>query len=205
MLTKEYTLLELFVKEPWKKLTFKQVKTLSKQKSDNYVHTRLKKLVKEEILKEERVGNNILYKVNNNVNSLNMLGFVAEFIALKDKHIPRKNIEKIANKIKTPYFTLIITGSYAKKQHKQTSDLDIVIICDYKQNPDQILSQIKTEAEMMIPEIHPHVFTQAQFYEMLTNKEENYGKETARHNLIITGAKQYLSIMMEAINHGFDG
>ena len=57
----------------------------------------------------------------------------------------------------------------------------------------------------MIPEFHPYVFTQAQFYEMLTNKEENYGKEIARKNLIITGGKEYYLIVLEAIRHGFNG
>lgn len=49
------------------------------------------------------------------------------------------------------------------------------------------------------------MFTRSQFYEMLTNKEENYGKETARNNLIVTGAKQYYDTLMEAIQNGFNG
>jgi len=44
-----------------------------------------------------------------------------------------------------------------------------------------------------------------EFYEMLINKEENYGKEIARNNLIITGGKEYYAILQEAIEHGFRG
>ena len=57
----------------------------------------------------------------------------------------------------------------------------------------------------MIPEVHPYVFTQEQFYQMLTTKEENYGKEIARNNLIITGGKAYYLMLSEAIEHGFNG
>ena len=83
--------------------------------------------------------------------------------------------------------------------------MDIVLICDNKQDPNSILSQIRFESELSIPEVHPYVFTQDQFYQMLTNKEANYGKEIVRSNLIITGGKVYYSIILEAIEHGFNG
>lgn len=205
MLTKEYKILETFTIKPWKSLTFKQVKNLSKNKSDNYVHKTLKRFVKGGILKEQKVGNNILYSINNSILALNTVGYLAEYKSNKAIHLPHKNIQKIINKIKTSFYTLLITGSYAKKQQKITSDIDIVIICDDNQKPNTILSQIKLEAELMVPEVHPYVFTQSQFYEMLINKEENYGKEIARNNSIITGGKQYYTILMEAIKNGFDG
>jgi len=205
MLTKGYTILETFIRETWKSFTFKQVKKLSKNKSDNYVHKTLKRFVKENILREQKVGNNILYSISNSINSLNTIGFITEYKSNTSKHLPHKNIQKIIDKIKTSFYSLIITGSYAKKKQQATSDIDIVIICDDNQKPNAILSQIKFESELMTPEVHPYVFTQSQFYEMLINKEENYGKEIARNNLIITGGKQYYSILMEAIENGFNG
>lgn len=205
MLTKQYTILEVFAKKPWKSLTFKQVKKLSNNKSDNYVHKTLKEFVKEGILKQQKVGNNILYSINNSNFALNTIGFISEFKANKAAHLPHKNIQKIINKLKISFYALLITGSYAKKQQKPTSDIDIVIICDDKQKPNSILSQIKVESELMTPEVHPYVFTQPQFYEMLINKEENYGKEIARNNLIIAGGKQYYEILMGAMKNGFDG
>jgi len=203
LLNKEYTILEPFTREVWKGLTFKQVKNLSKNKSDNYVHKTLKKLVKANILKEKKIGNIIIYSIGNNTQAMNITGFVAEYKANTAKHMPKT--QKITNKIKTPYYSFIITGSYAKNKQNKDSDLDIVIICDDERDPKTILAEIKLESELSIPQIHPYVFTKSQFYEMLTNKEENYGKETARNNLIITGAKQYYHILMEAIQNGFNG
>ncbi|MEW5896193.1 MAG: nucleotidyltransferase domain-containing protein [Nanoarchaeota archaeon] len=205
MLTKEYTLLEPFAKEAWKKFTFKEVKKLSRNKSDNYVHTSLKRFVTSGILQEQKVGNNLTYSLIKNISSLNTIGFVVEYHANRAKHLPHKNIQKIINKLKIAFYVFIVTGSYAKAKQKETSDLDVVIICDSKQEPNAIVSQIKLESELMIPEVHPYVFTQEQFYQMLTTKEENYGKEIARNNLIITGGKAYYLILIEAIEHGFNG
>ena len=205
MLNKEYTILEPFAKEAWKKFTFKEIKKLSCNKSDNYVHTTLKRFVASEVLQEQKIGNNIVYSLKQNVSSLNTIGFVAEYEASIAKHLPHKVIQKIIQKLKTSFYIFIVTGSYAKGKQKENSDLDIVLICDNKQDPNSILSQIRFESELSIPEVHPYVFTQDQFYQMLTNKEANYGKEIVRSNLIITGGKVYYSIILEAIEHGFNG
>lgn len=205
MLTKEHTILEPFAKEAWKKFTFKEIKKLSKNKSDNYVHTALKRFVALGTLQEQRVGNNIVYFPTRRISSLNTMGFIAEHKANSTKYLPCANIQKLINKLKTAFYVFIVTGSYAKASQKETSDLDIVIICDNKQAPNALLAQIKLEAELMAPEVHPYVFTQEQFYQMLITKEENYGKEIARSNLIVCGGKIYYSILMEAIDHGFNG
>jgi predicted nucleotidyltransferase len=205
MLTKEYTILEPFTRALWRPLTFKEVKRLSNNKSDNYVHTSLKDLVRSGILKEKRIGNNVLYSLSDNNFALETAGYIAQHKAHISKHIPNENIKKIMAKVKTAFYSLIITGSYASNRHKKTSDLDLVIICDDNQKPDNILSEIMTESELMVPEVHPYVFTQSQLFEMLIDKEENYGKEVVRNNLVITGGKQFYSIIMGAINNGFNG
>lgn len=205
MLTKKYRIIEVFTREPWKALTFKQVKNLSKNKSDHYVHKSLKDLVKDDILKEERVGNNILYSVKNSVHSLNTIGYITEYRTNTAKYLPDKNLKKLIKKLKTSFYSFIITGSYAKKQQKEDSDMDIVIICDDAQKPGKVLAQIRLASELMMPEVHPYIFRESEFYEMLTNKEENYGKEIAKNNLILTGAKQYYTILMKAIENGFKG
>lgn len=203
MLTKEYTIIEPFTREPWKSLTFRQVKDLSGNRSDNYVHTTLKKFVNEGILDENRVGNLILYSLSKDIFALNTAGYVLEYKANQAKHLPHKNIQKLLSKIRTPFYSFIITGSYARKKQKRASDLDVVIICDDKQKPDKILSQIKLESELMTPEVHPYIFTRSEFLQMLLSKEENYGKEVVKNNLVITGAKQFYDIIFEAVEDGF--
>ncbi|MBN1645362.1 nucleotidyltransferase domain-containing protein [Candidatus Woesearchaeota archaeon] len=205
MLTKQHKIIEAFAGAPWKPLTFKKIKEISKNKSDNYVHATLKEFVKKNIITQEKIGNSIIYSINNNTHALNTIGYVLENKANSLAYLPHKNLNKIIQKIKTSFYSLIITGSYAKKTQKPDSDIDIVILCDDTHNPAKILSEIRMESKMMQPEIHPYVFSESQFYEMLTNKKENYGKEIAKNNLIITGAKQYYAILIRAIENGFKG
>jgi predicted nucleotidyltransferase len=162
-------------------------------------------LVKAGILKEEKVGNNVIYSVADNIFALNTLGFFAEHKAHDTSHLPHKSIQKIAAKIRSPFYSLLITGSYAKAKQKATSDVDLVILCESKSSSAAILSQIKLESELAIPEIHLQIFTWEDFYIMLTNNEENFGKGVARNNLIITGGKPYYAVLLEAIKHGFAG
>lgn len=205
MLTKQHKIIEAFTSTPWSPLTFKQIKEITKNKSDNYVHATLKEFVKNKILKQEKIGNNIIYSINNNTHALNTIGYVSENKANTSAHLPHKDLKKITQKIKTSFYSLIITGSYAKNKQIKKSDIDAVIICDNEANPKKIYAELKLCCEMSASQIHLYVFKEEEFYKMLINKEANYGKETAKNNLIITGAKQYYSILIRAIENGFKG
>src|SRR3989344_9278323 len=100
MLTKERTILEPFAREPWKIFTFKEIKKLSHNSSDNYVHTTLKRFVASRILQEQKIGNNVVYYVTGDVFSLTTIGFVVEYTANTAHPLPHKNIQKIINKLK---------------------------------------------------------------------------------------------------------
>lgn len=205
MLKKRSKILNIFGGKPWKQFTLREIKTLIKSKSESYTYNSLKQFVKEKVLTEERIGNVILYSINKTPKTAVNLALISEYEAWNKKHIPYKPLTKIISKIPTSFFTFIITGSYVKKQQKKDSDIDIVIICDNDVQPKKIYAELRHECEMSIPEIHLYVFTESQFYEMLTNKEENYGKEITKNNLILSGAESYYRIIIEAIRNGFKG
>lgn len=205
MLKKEYELIVPFVKRPWKKYTFREIKKLCKKTSESYVYNALKKDVKEGVLSEEKIGNGILYSLNlSNAKAQVYAGFISEHDAWNTKHLPFDAIKKIMEKIPTSYFTLIITGSYAKNIQKENSDVDIVVIVDNKVETKSILAQIHYTCELSIPQVHPYVFKKSDFLEMLLNNEANYGKEISMNNLIVYGGEEYYNIMHEAIKNGFD-
>lgn len=195
-----------FIIEPWKNLTYSDIKRITKKKSKGYIYDALKRLKKERIIITEKVGKSILYSINlPSTSAQNYAGFLHEYSSWSQKNIPLQIIEKIRNKIPTNFFILLVTGSYAKRTQTKSSDLDIVIICDDNTEPKKIMAQINYESEMSIPKVHPHVFTKRQFLEMLLDDEENYGKETVRNVLILYGGSQYYAILNEAIKHGFKG
>jgi hypothetical protein len=206
ILKEQYHIDSAFLKEPWKKLTYSEIQKITKNRSKGYIYSALKRLEKEKIIVTEKVGKSILYILNlSSVSAQSYMGFLHEYISWNQKQIPLQIIENIRNKIPTKFFILLLTGSYAKKTQNKESDLDIAVICDDKVNPKSIYAQISHESETSIPPVHPYVFTSKQFLDMLLDEEENYSKESVRHNLIFYGGSQYYAIINEAIKHGFRG
>lgn len=206
ILKEEYAIGAAFLAQPWKKLTYRDIKALSGKKSKGYVYNALSHLMHAGIISTEQVGKSILYSLNlDSLKARSYLGFLKEYISWNEKHIPNKIIENISSKISTKFFIFLVTGSYAKKTQTKKSDLDIIIICDDSFDPKSIYAQISHESETSIPIVHPYVFTKKQFLDMLLDDKENYGKEASRHNSIFCGASEYYSTLNEAIKHGFRG
>lgn len=206
MLKKEHEIIGVFAKTPWKSFTFKEIKKMTGKKSESYVYDALKKFVKLGLLNEEKAGNVVLYHLNlASLKARTYAGFVAEYIAWSQKHIPYNDMEKISKDIPTEFFVLIITGSYANKTHRRDSDLDMAIICDDLMDPKRIQAEISQECKLNIPPVHLYVFRKKEFLEMLTNKEVNYGKEITKNNFILSGGKEYYGIISEAMQNGFNG
>ncbi len=206
ILKEQYLIDSAFLKEPWKKLTYSEIQKITKKRSKGYIYSALKRLEEERIILTEKVGKSVLYTLNlSSISAQSYIGFLNEYISWNQEHIPLQIIENIRNKIPTKFFILLLTGSYAKKTQNKNSDLDLVIICDDKVDPGSILAQVSYEGETSIPVIHPYVFTNKEFLDMLSDEGENYGKETVRHNFIFYGGSQYYAIINEAIKHGFRG
>ncbi len=204
MLKKEHEVLLQFTKAPWKKLTFKDVKRLSGKKSESYVYNVLKGYVKQGILQEEKAGNVVLYRLDlKSLKTQMYASIVAEYAAWNKRRIPFNNLEKLASKIPTTFYTLIVTGSYAKGMQKEDSDIDMVVIIDDAAKPKRVYAELRMECELSIPPVHLYVFKGSEFLAMLLNKEANYGKEIAKNNLLFFGAEYYYKIMGEAIENGF--
>lgn len=204
--TEEYAVGAAFLATPWKKLTIKEIQKISKKKSRSYVYRALDKLEKENFIEKETVGKSILYRLNlSSTSAQSYAGFLHESESWNQKQIPLQIIENIRNKIPTPFFILLVTGSYAKKKQTKDSDLDLIVICDDAVDPQKINAEIAHESSMSIPSVHQFVFTKKQFLEMLFDDENNYGKEAARYNFIFYGGAQYYALMNEAVKHGFRG
>ena len=205
LIKKELSFLKPFIKEPWREFTLSKIKKISGNRSHHYVFEALKKFVQLEILKEKKEGNTNIYSVNYETHqSISYIGFVESLMREEKTNIPYRNISKLTEKLKSPFYTLLIGGSYAAGKQKPTSDLDIAIIIPNTASKKPYQTAQK-EGELMIPEIHSFVFTQDEFYLMLTNNEFNYGKELARKHILVYGAEPYYKILFEAMKHGFKG
>jgi len=193
-----------FIKEPWKEFTLSEIKTLTKNKSHHYVYEALEKYSKLDVLCTEKRGNTNSYKLNEKTDVLDY--FVMTELSVKENstHLPIQAINQIQKKIKDALYILIVTGSYAEKKQKTGSDLDIAIIIPNEKNKKSFEIALK-EGELTIPEVHGFVFTEEEFYQMLINKEFNYGKECAKKHIIIHGIEPYYQILLRGLQSGFKG
>jgi len=208
MLTeKELRIVELFRRDVFASYTIREIMKKIKTKSYNWVHTTVKKLRKENILNCEEKGNSTLCSLNleeeNTIKYLSLLE--GDNPLIKKVH----NLEKIRKLLPFDSDFFLITGSYADGSYTSKSDLDIVVVIgesqDKRREKTFLLNKLSNEGDLMIPKLHPYVFTVLEFLEMMTNKEENYGKEIARKHLIVSGAELYYYTLREAINRGFRG
>jgi len=203
MLNKTYKILGIFVKEPWKKFTFKEIKAFAKSKSESYVYGSLNDFVKDDILKKENIGDAVVYSLRDNHTAILNISVAAEFMANDAKQVPKAGLYSLMSLMPTKFFTSIITGSYARNKQTKDSDLDVVIISGI--DSKKIYAELKHPAEMSIPPIHLYVFTEQEFLQMLSDRNPNYGKEISKNNLIIAGAESYYKLIMEAMKNGFNG
>ncbi len=201
MLKKEHQILKPFTEKPWKRYTYREIKLQTKKKSESYTYSTLKKLTKQEILKEEKAGNVTLYSLNTTMKAQAYAAMTAQHTAWS-KGLPYEDITKIAEKIPTSHYTLLITGSYANGKQIQKSDIDLVIICGDAEEPKRILAEIRHGCELSIPKMHPFVFKESEFTQMLKERKDNYGKEIAKNNLILYGGDAYYRMMAGAIKDG---
>ena len=150
LIKRELLFLKLFLKEPMREFTLTEIKEISKNTSHHYVFEALKKFTQMQILTEKRKGNTNIYFLNpENRQNLHYLTFVESLIKEKMIDIPYNNILKITEKLKSPFYALLIGGSYAEGKQKPTSDLDVAIII-----PNSETKNIETYA----PEIHKKTF-----------------------------------------------
>lgn len=206
MLLEKHKILAPFLKTPWEELTLKKIRERTGKNSKSYIYNSLEDLVDTGVLDKRKVGRSALYRLNIGSRRVQSLaGAVSEWIAWHRKNLPTEDIERISTDIPPVFYSLIITGSYARGEEDKDSDLDVVLVCPDNTDTQKVYASLRHECELNIPPIHLHAFTASEFYQMLVNDEENFGKETARNNLILNGGEEYYRIISEAVKNGFKG
>lgn len=201
MLTRnQIEILNLFRKNLFLKASILQIQKLLKKKSYQRVYDGVKELVKRKALKLEKFGHSSLVSISLTLESIFMLSYLDGEEAFSSR-VP--NINKILDLKELTDDLLMIIGSYAKHKQTKSSDIDLVVIT--KDNAFDKQKLIENHTLSFFPPIHPIVFTQKDFIEMLLSAEENLGKEAFRHHLLYQNHKAYYELIKEAVKHGFAG
>jgi predicted nucleotidyltransferase len=196
----ELKVLNLFRKNIFLKSSIREIMSKIKSKSYQRVYEAIESLEKRQILTSEKIGNTNLVSLKMSRNTLLNLSFLDE---QENETIP--NAQKIIALKEITDYLVIIGGSYAKGNATKKSDLDLVIIIPNKDNPVHVQKVVENLTMLFIPEVHLYVLRKKDFIEMLTEKEENYGKEIFKNHIILKNAQTYYELLAEAMENGFKG
>ena len=105
----------------------------------------------------------------------------------KNDYLKRQPImRKIASGIDTKE-VVILFGSYAKGNQRESSDIDLLII---NNNGKKSLSFSKYEI-LFKKKINPLFFTRSEFVQMLKDKDENVGKQALKDHIILNNPSRF--------------
>ncbi|MDD4353431.1 MAG: nucleotidyltransferase domain-containing protein [Candidatus Nanoarchaeia archaeon] len=204
MLTdKQFKIFEIFAKKPFAEHERKGIKKESKEKSNNALTLAINLLKKEEVINEKKIGKSGILTLNLN----NDLTFY--YLALcNNKKINQGmkiSIKRIQDELSdfNPFYSIVIFGSYALNEQKKDSDLDIAIFIDEEEKIKQFIALINNAKLKSLIKLDVHVIAKNEMIEMLTNNEENLGKQIAKKHLAVYNHKIFYEIIKEGIKHGF--
>jgi len=200
---KQLKILEVFAKKPFAEYARKEIKKESKEKSNNALALAINSLKKEVVLIEKKIGKSGILALNlDNDITFYYLALCNDF---RIPHLADISLETLKKEIgeETPFFSIIIFGSYAVGEQEKGSDLDIAIFVESEDNRKKIESLANSAKLKSALEMDIHVIPKGEMIEMLTSKEENLGKQIARKHLAVYNHRIFYEIVKEGMRHGF--
>ena len=181
--------LKLFVDNKDKSYTIKKVAEALKI---NYkiVYEEIMKLEKDELIKITKHGNAKVCVFNYKYHSK-----IVEIEDIRKQELfKNKDIKLIYNRIKeikSPFYSLILFGSYANKTSQKGSDIDLCLITDnYETN-----KEVQSILGITPINIHLQDFISKHFLLMLKSKELNIGNEIVKNNIVLYGIESFYKIV----------
>jgi predicted nucleotidyltransferase len=204
MLTKkQINLLRIFTRNPFREYSFREFRELSKVNSVSLIQNSIKAFMKENLIKEKKIGTSNLYSLNHD----NKLTY--SYLDILAKESLDKNVkysvlllqEELEKHL--PFYSLAIFGSFAIGEQKKDSDLDLAVFIENEDKRRIVEASIKSAELKSFLKIDGHVITKDEFLEMLKVDYENLGKQIARKHLIIHNPSIFYSLLKEGIKNGF--
>jgi len=201
---KQLKIFGLFGKNTFKEYTFKELKELSKEKSNSILQNAISEFLKEELIIERKIGTSKLYKINHENNKVH--DYLKIYNQEKMTKVIRNDIKLIKEAInkEEQFYALVIFGSHARKNSSEKSDLDIAIFIKDKTEKNKIKIALNSASNKTILDIDPHIITESEFQEMLKADYENLGKEIAKTNLPIYNSTIFYNLIIRGLKNGFN-
>ncbi|MBI2549235.1 nucleotidyltransferase domain-containing protein [Candidatus Woesearchaeota archaeon] len=181
--------LKLFVDNKDKTFTIKKVAE-SLRMNYKIVYEEIMKLAQEELINITKHGNAKVCVFNYRFHSK-----IVEIEETKKEELFKSKSLKLIYKrikdVKSPFYCLILFGSYANKTNQKGSDIDLCLITDNQ----QISRDINAILSITPISVHLQEFNSDQFLAMLKSKEFNVGNEIVRNNIILYGVEAFYELV----------
>ncbi|MBI5398817.1 nucleotidyltransferase domain-containing protein [Candidatus Woesearchaeota archaeon] len=200
---KQLKMFEVFAKKPFAENTRKEIKNESKEKSNNALALAINALKKENVLIEKKIGKSGILTLN--LDQDTTFYYLALCNNNRINNLVKLSLETLKKEIteETPFFSIVIFGSYAVGEQKKESDLDIAVFIENEDNRKRIEALANSAKLKSTLEMDIHIIPKKEMLEMLTSKEENLGKQIARKHLAVHNHRIFYEIIKEGIQHGF--
>ena len=108
-------------------------------------------------------------------------------------------INDLTSKINSPFFTIILFGSYVKQTASAKSDLDIIIIIPERSFEREIEVAVGSIQHVSPIGIHETILTNSEFMELLKQKKPNVAWEAIDNRIVPYGAETLLRMLEEML------
>jgi predicted nucleotidyltransferase len=172
------------------------IRVISKYMKMDYknIYSIIKRLEKAGLIGIETFGSSSRIRLNR---IIHQLLFEAE-LERRNEVIKDKNIAVMLTNFRrgltSKLYVLLLFGSHAKKTHTKNSDIDLLFICA-DGIEDAFEKEVHRISRSLPLPLHPLVFSESQFTEMMHAKESNVGKEAIKNNVILYGIELYYELI----------
>jgi predicted nucleotidyltransferase len=202
---KQLKIFSIFLKNEFREYTYKEIKELSKEKSNSIIQNAIKSFLKENLIIERKLGTSKLYLINHNNNKVYSYfeTYINENLSNEVRYTLELLEEGLNKNTGSFFYSVVIFGSYASREETKKSDLDIAVFIQDEEKKKMIENVLHSLNTKSILKVDGHAITQKEFLEMLKNNQENLGKQIARKHLIVYNPQIFYSLIKEGIKNGF--
>ena len=204
MLTKTHLkVLEPMAKNLHREYSYKELKILSKIKSDNGFQIAINKFKEEKLVTERRIGTSLLLKAN--LSNELLYSYITIINSSKLPKNAFETIHRLKEEIEkyTLFYSIAVFGSYANRTQTKKSDLDIAVFLPDKQKENGVKIATNTVKKRSLIELDCHIIAHEEFLKMLEADYTNLGKLIAAKNLPIVNVGIFYKLLTKGVENGF--
>jgi len=108
-------------------------------------------------------------------------------------------VNSLVEKIASPFFTLILFGSYVKGTASHRSDLDTLFVIQSKEMEGEVSSAVSSVARVSPIGLHDVTLTAEEFAQLLKQKNRNVAWEAVESRIVPYGAESFFKILEAVI------